>query len=569
MHRQSRMLRLKLGANPDSPPNPHRENIYAKCVDVTEEGSMALRKDIGKSCYWSWGDPEHRFDPDASGSFLRTINKALGLETESECRTPPPFESLKIPPPRLPPSFIRQWSLKGLSLDRLDRLRHAAGKSYRDLIRLRQGSLDRYPDGVLHLQSEADLKPLFASARRYGLVLVPFGGGTGVVGGTECLGPKNKPIVVVDLKSLDQLLALDAVSGTATFQAGVLGPRLESLLNGQGFTLGHFPQSFEFSTLGGWVATRSAGQNSTKYGKIEDMVVSLKVHTPKGILETRNVPASATGPSVKEILIGSEGLYGIITEATVKVQRSPEAEEGLAAFFPDFESGIHGIRRVMQNGLKPSVIRLSDPRETTLFGRTADNASFLLLVVEGTKEEVDRHMGPLRQILLESGGVPAPESFGVEWKKGRFELPYLRDDLLDRGLLIDTLETAAEWSRLDEIHRSMEKAFTKGKQREPLLFGCHLSHAYPDGASLYFTFIGKQRRGAELEQWNEIKTLATEVILKHGGTLSHHHGVGYDHRRWMKEEQSPLGLDVLRQVKQALDPDNLLNPEKLISKKTR
>lgn len=533
--------------------------------------------------YWGWGTLERKFDPEKRERLFKALEDKCGLYRNDEKQTPLSLADHKLSPSRLPKEFIQSWSKKGLSLEVDDRVIHSVGKSYRDLIRIRSGHSMHYPDGVLHLQNVSHLKKLYQESEKFHINLIPFGGGTGVVGGTECIGKNNNPVLIINLKKLNKLIHFDEMSQVATFQAGILGPELEKKLNAKGFTLGHFPQSFEFSTLGGWVATRSAGQNSTKYGKIEKMVQSLTLCSPKGEIITHAVPASATGPSIKDVLIGSEGIYGIITEVTVKVKPLPEKRKFVAAFFKDFSEAMHAIREIMQSGLVPSVIRLHDEKETELFNslslknqvyqkifqlwsqwkRLGNHPCFALLAVEGLAEEVHFQSEKIKKILKKHQGKLFQKSFEKKWHKERFELPYVRDDLLDYGYFIDTLETATPWSKIEKIYLEMHKAFQKKLKKEKLFIGTHLSHAYSDGASLYFTFIGKQRHGDEIKQWEEIKTLATDVIVTHGGALSHHHGIGYDHKRWMSKEQSPLGLEILREIKKDLDPETLLNPGKV------
>ncbi|HLD45437.1 MAG TPA: FAD-linked oxidase C-terminal domain-containing protein, partial [bacterium] len=341
--------------------------------------------------------------------------------------------------------------------------------------------------------------------------------------------------------------------------------------------------SFEFSTLGGWLATRSAGQNSTKYGKIENMVQSLVIHTPKGVIETHQVPASATGPSLKHLLLGSEGIYGIITEAVLKIHPLPQSQKFSCAFFENFEQGLTCVRTIMQADITPSVVRLSDADETSFFldlmlskkwqkkllphwfnfKGLGNHPCFMLISCEGQAAHTNFHLDKIRSLIRSTQGKLVPRKFAAKWKKDRFELPYLRDNLMDHGFFIDTLETAAPWSKLLGIYESMKLAFFEQKSHQ-LLMACHLSHAYKDGASLYFTFMGVQKRGHEIAQWEEIKNLATNVIMSQGGTLSHHHGVGYDHKKWMVQEETPVGIEVLKAIKKELDPEGLLNPGKVV-----
>lgn len=533
---------------------------------------------------WGWGDSERRYDPVKRDRFLDLLATDYGLLPSRRRLEPLPMSEFAVPRTKLASAFLKRWRGRGLSVERTDRILHACGKSYRDLVRMRDGSLERYPDAVLHLREAGDLDAFFADAAAENLSCVPFGGGTGVVGGTECVGGDSRPVVVIDTKALNALVSFDETSRTATFQAGILGPALEQTLNSRGFTLGHFPQSFEFSTLGGWVATRSAGQNSTKYGKIEHLVQSLTIHAPAGVIRTHAVPASATGPSFKELLVGSEGIYGVITEATLRVSPLPERERFLPVYFKTFEEGARVFRRLMQAGLKPSVLRLSDPGETGLFSKLAmttvierfaaplwlrlnglgEDACFALIAFEGGRHDVPVSVADASRLIREGGGVILNKNVGEKWKKERFDLPYLRDDLMDRGYFIDTLETAASWSKIQAIYDAMRDAFSEKRYGEKIVFGAHISHAYPDGASLYFTFIGAQERGAEIKQWERVKSTATEIIMDGGGALSHHHGIGSDHRRWMGREHSELTLRVFKGVKKNLDPQASLNPGKVI-----
>lgn len=537
--------------------------------------------------WWGWGDTGYELDQGLVRRARKAIRHALGISLTKK-QPAVAFDALSIPESRLSCEFIDHWSPKGLSLDPFDRLCHSTGKSYRDLLRLRTGNIERYPDAVLFLAREEDLPLVFHAAEREQITLIPFGGGTGVVGGTECTGPESSPIVVINLRRLNSLLALDEESQTATFQTGILGPELEQALRGRGYTLGHFPQSFEFSTLGGWIATRSAGQNSTYYGGIDRMLVALKMVSPKGMIHTLAVPASASGPSLPEILVGSEGVYGIITQATIRIHRLPETEQFVSAFFGDFRSARNAVRTIMQDGLCPSIIRLSDSEETAMlvgtsidsrlkrfllsswfaWKRLGNSPCLLILGSEGSEEEVVRTLIHCKKAIRLDGGKLIAKDLGRSWKRDRFQAPYLRDSLMDDGLLVETFETAAEWSRLEALYQAIRAVFDAREHEtgEKRILGCHLSHAYRDGASLYFTIIGKQREGSvgdRIREWQEIKTLATTVIAQHGGTLSHHHGIGTDHRPWMPGEKSALGIAVLQSIKRELDPQSLLNPGKL------
>lgn len=535
--------------------------------------------------WWGWGGEGESYPREKAEAFLRALLRALQLPMPEE--TPKiALEKIAVPSSRLSKIFVDKWSSRGLSLENRDRILHACGRSYRDLLRLRSGTIPRYPDGVLHLRKSEDLSEIFQDAAREKISLIPFGGGTGVVGGTECLADGNQPVLVIDLKGLNRLLSLDEVARTATFQAGVLGPELEKILNQHGMSLGHFPQSFEFSTLGGWVVTRSAGQNSTQYGKIEDMLESVTLCAPEGSLRTKPVPASATGPSLKELIVGSEGLYGIVTEAVVRIHRLPEFKRYVAALMPGFEAGAEAVRDFIQRGFAPSIVRLSDAEETSLsLGLLTDGSSFkemifrkwfgyregtsclLLIGLEGERPSVSHEAGEIARVLKKRGARLLPgNKTGAHWEKNRFRLPYLRDDLMDHGILIDTLETATEWPKITLLRRAVMDAIREvsAKDGTPILAGCHLSHAYAQGASLYFTLLGPQKKGDEMGQWERLKAAATDALMKNGGALSHHHGIGYDHRRWMAEEHGAFGIKILKKVKESFDPQGLLNPGKLL-----
>jgi alkyldihydroxyacetonephosphate synthase len=387
---------------------------------------------------------------------------------------------------------------------------------------------------------------------------------------------------------MNRVLDIDRTSHTAVVQSGIMGPDLERELNAHGFTLGHFPQSFEFSTLGGWVATRSAGQNSTKYGKIEQMVVSLRLVSPTGVLESPIVPADAAGPSLLQCLIGSEGTLGVITQAVVRLHPLPQNRAFSSYLFPDFAAGVDAVKKMLQADLRPAVLRLSDPQETALAlllaesqrpslkerlghlyvklrGFDLQNGALLLLILEGphslvTVAKKEAHKYARSGLYL--GSHP-----GRNWMKERFRHPYIRDDLLDRSVMVDTLETAAPWQKLPELYGAVRQALSDSilATAPGALVFCHLSHGYSDGASLYFIFMARQQPGQELEQWQTVKTAATEAILKHGGALSHHHGIGSMHKTWTATYLGQEGLSLLAELKKKFDPHNIMNPGKLLN----
>jgi alkyldihydroxyacetonephosphate synthase len=392
---------------------------------------------------------------------------------------------------------------------------------------------------------------------------------------------------------MDRVLDIDPQSGTARAEAGIAGPALEKALAEKCVTLGHTPQSFEFSTLGGWIAHRGAGQQSNRYGKAEDWLVAATLATPRGMLVTNSFPASAAGPRLVDLVAGSEGAFGVITDATFRVRALPAHFEDRAWLFHDFESGIAAIRRAVQDEIPVSMLRLSDADETAFYRALSDigarrspirflskkyldlrglddRAAALIASFEGTARSAASSRSRFHEIASELGAVALGRSPGRSWREGRFRAPYLRDPMLDRGLGVDTFETAATWAKLAGLHAAVREALGKTVAETapyPSARGivmCHLSHSYRDGASLYFTCIFPRALGEEIAQWRAIKNAATNAIMDRGGTLSHHHGVGEDHLPWIAREKGELGLDVLRAIKRALDPAGILNPGKLI-----
>jgi alkyldihydroxyacetonephosphate synthase len=418
---------------------------------------------------------------------------------------------------------------------------------------------------------------------------VPFGGGTSVVGGVEALRDGLTAAVTLDLARLDSL-EVDRRSLLATFGAGLPARTAEVRLQARGLTLGHFPQSYEFASIGGYVATRSAGQASTGYGRIDELTVGLRMVAPAGTVEVRPVPASAAGPSVRELLVGSEGTLGVITQATLSVRPAPPAREYLGWSFPSFAAGIEAFRDVEQSHASPDVMRLSDEEESAIglamsdTGSLANRAARAYLRVrghgtpclvitgfEGPEKEVARRASQCASILSSHGAVRLGRRPGRTWLRTRYFAPYLRDVLLDGGVLAETLETATIWSRLEELHDAVGDAL-RAALAEPgtrPLVACHVSHVYPAGASLYFTFMARAREGAELDQWRAAKQAASDAILDHGGTITHHHAVGHDHAAWMRREIGDLGLAALRAAKERFDPRGIMNPGKLLPPEQR
>lgn len=459
-----------------------------------------------------------------------------------------------------------------LSVADVDRLRHAGGKSTPDLLRRRAGEPQNAPDAVVFPADHAQVLALLSYCAEHGVAVVPFGGGTSVVGGVDPVRGQFDTVIALDLRRLDSLTDVDPISGTATLGAGLTGPQAEELLGRHGLSLGHFPQSFEFASIGGFAATRSSGQASAGYGRFDDMVERLVIATPQGTLDLGRAPASAAGPDLRELFVGSEGALGIITSVTVRVHPVPETVGYQAWSFPDFATGAAALRRVVQAGAAPTVMRLSDEAETGLnLARAAEvganpvSGCLAITTFEGSAAHVAARSSEAHALFAAAGGTALGEAPAQQWEHGRFAAPYLRDALLDVGVLCETLETATSWADLADLKAKVTGALMDalGAQGTPALVMCHISHTYPTGASLYFTVVAKQLDDP-IAQWRIAKSAASEAMVASGATITHHHAVGADHRRWMSAEIGDLGVRVLRAVKRELDPTAVLNPGKLV-----
>ncbi|HEX2160689.1 MAG TPA: FAD-binding oxidoreductase [Thermoleophilaceae bacterium] len=536
--------------------------------------------------WWGWGRDEDAIElPPAAAELLRG---ELGLSGD-ERGARVALDEVQLAPARLGERARRALEdIVGASAvmdGREARVAHAAGRGYPDLVRLRAGDARGAPDAVALPSESAQLAPLLAACAEHRVAVIPFGGGTSVVGGVEALPGEHHAAVTLDLSRLDAVIDVDARSLTATVEPGIFGPALERQLGGSGLTLGHFPQSFEYSTVGGWVATRSAGQASTGYGRIDELVEAVRCTTPAGELATLDVPASAAGPSLRELVVGSEGVLGVISAATLRVRPAPAEQRYEAWSLPSFEAGAEAFRDLAQIGATPDVARLSDEDETRLTmalgssGGLAEKAGKLYLRAfgsadgciaftgfDGRADDIARRRGRTAEILRAHGAVALGTRPGRSWLRGRFAAPYLRDELMDRGVMVETLETATTWSNLQRLYAAVGGALrtSLAEGGTPPAVMCHISHLYPSGASLYFTFVAGQRRGEEIAQWRAAKTAACDAIAATGGTITHHHAVGTDHRAWMASEVGELGVDVLRAVKARVDPAGIMNPGKLL-----
>ena len=484
----------------------------------------------------------------------------------------------------IPPSHLELHQL--INDDPLQRLCHARGQSLPDWVALRSGRISVFPDGVAFPSSSADIAELITYGKRTNATLIPYGGGTSVVGHINPLS-RNRPVITVNMRHMNKLKQFDETSLLATFGAGVSGPELEAQLRALGYTMGHFPQSFELSTLGGWIATRSSGQQSLGYGRIEDLFAGGTLISPEGPLQLLPHPASAAGPDLGQIVLGSEGRMGFITEAAVRVTPLPELEEFHALFFPDFEQGFAAVRQIMQNKIPLSMLRLSTALETettlALAGHerlinlleqmlslrsVSETKAMLLIGFTGVERIVKAAQKTAFFISRSHNAVHVGRQFGKQWHKGRFRTPYLRNTLWDLGYAIDTLETAVSWESVPRVINELEKAIHDAldKWDERVHVFTHLSHMYPQGASIYTTMIFRIAPDPDetLHRWAEIKSAASQVIVNNKGTISHQHGVGTDHAPYLKAEKGELGIALLKNVFEKIDPQGIMNSGKLL-----
>jgi alkyldihydroxyacetonephosphate synthase len=473
-----------------------------------------------------------------------------------------------------------------VSLEAKDRILHARGQSFPDWVAMRSGRIGQVPDGVVFPTCDEDVVHSIRFAKESGAVIIPYGGGTSVVGHINPSTP-DYPVLSIDLTRMNRLRYLDEKGLLATFDAGITGSDLEAHLRAKGFTLGHYPQSFEYSTLGGWIATRSSGQQSMGYGRIEALFAGGTVETPEGRMDLPVFPASAAGPDLKQIILGSEGRFGIITSAVVRITPLPAREDFHAVFFPSWESGFEAVQKIVQSNLNLSMLRYSTPAETITTLQLAGHENLIgilerLLRMRGVKEEKcmlligfwgnDSVYKAVRRETLEIagsfGGVHVGRTFGDQWHKSRFRTPYLRNTLWELGYGIDTLETALPWSRVDKTIHGIVEAIENAasSEGENVHVFSHLSHLYPIGSSIYTTYLFRLKLDLEktLEMWRKMKEAASRVIVENQGTISHQHGVGLDHAVYLAAEKGEIGMEVLRGLCHQMDPDGLMNPGKLV-----
>ena len=524
--------------------------------------------------FWGWGYADRFPDDDARRALASQVGAVLGVDLA--LRAPPRLAGVKIAAPRFtPPAAIAAVG----SCDLEDRVTHTYGRGYRDLVRGFNGDFASAPDWVLHPKTERDVQAILEHASRARVAVIPYGGGTSVVGGVEGrdLGTYNG-VVSLDMRAMGRVLEVDPISRAARIQAGALGPSLEAQLAPHGLTLRHFPQSFEHSTLGGWIATRAGGHFATLHTHIDDLVESVRMVTPAGIFATRRLPGSGAGPSPDRLALGSEGILGVLTEAWVRVHPRPLWRASASVSFAAFDDAVAAVRAIAQSGLFPTNCRLLDAREALLHGVAPDGSSVLLLGFESADHALEPWMERALEIAHAAGGVcrePARYAAGGEkppsgaasvWRQAFFDAPYVQSALVSLGVVADTFETACTWDRFPALHKAVKSAVIGAMKRVAGagVVTCRFTHVYPDGPAPYYTFLAPGRPGEELSQWEAIKRAASDALVDNGATITHHHAVGRLHRPWYDRERPDTFALALRAAKLALDPAGILNPGVLI-----
>ena len=522
--------------------------------------------------HFGWGREGEGLTPAEEASVLARVAQRFGPPASPEIK-PPALADLKLDPPRLDPPA----SLPFCSTELYDRAAHTYGKSFPDYARGLIGDYTNAPDVVAYPRTGEEVAAVLDWAGGAQASVTPFGGGSSVVGGVESRrdGARYKAAVTIDLRELGRVLEVDETSRAARIEAGVFGPALEAQLRPHGLTLRHFPQSFECSTLGGWIATRSGGHFATLYTHIDDLVESLRVVTPKGVMETRRLPGSGAGPSPDRLLIGSEGILGVITEAWMRLQARPRFRRGGAVHFADFFAAASALRAVSQAGLYPANCRILDPQEAQNTGASDGSAALMVLAFESGDHPVEPWMARALECCADHGGKPEQaeradahrDGAAGAWRNAFIRMPYARERLVARGIIGDTFETAITWERFEAFHDTVkaatERAIVEATGRTGQVT-CRCTHVYPDGPAPYFTFQAAGRHGELSAQWHTIKSAGLDAMIESGGTVTHHHAVGRDHRPWYDRQRPPLFAAALKAAKAAVDPQGLLNPGVLL-----
>ena len=555
--------------------------------------------DVKHMKWWGWGVEGVSFHHEDKPAFRPFLIKIIDLDVNTPPVSPMSLDDLPIPALLISDQLLAELTdavgADNVVQDDLDRMVHTYGKSARDLLRIRAGDIPRAPDVVVYPGNEAEVQLIVDRAVAADAVIIPYGGGTSFSGSLSVPEDETRPVISLDLGRLNQLIDIDEESGLARIQAGAPGPDLEEQLGARGWVLGHYPDSFTHSTLGGWVATRSSGMQSDKYGDISDIARGMRVVMPGKVLEVRPIPATSTGPSVREMVLGSEGRLGVITEVTVQVRRIPEVRVILGYLFPSWEAGLAAMQEISTSDAHPSITRVSDAKETTFSFATRKKSSKIsissliskglmkvlerrgwklnevclsFIGYEGGKAHVARQKKIVKDIIGKHGGILVGKGPGELYDQKKFDTPYIRDFLLDRGAIADVSDTAAPWSKLMPLYTNVmaaaEKAFAQVGVTGWIM--CHLSHSYYSGACLYFTFGFKHDGVDPLGQYERVKNAIQQTFVDSGGTLSHHHAVGTEHAAWLEQDISAPGIHMIDGLLSSMDPGRNFNPGKIIAK---
>jgi alkyldihydroxyacetonephosphate synthase len=555
--------------------------------------------DVKHMKWWGWGVEGVSFHHENKPAFRPFVINAIDLDVNTAPAAPMSLDDLAIPAPLIGDQLLAELTdavgAENAAQDDLDRIVHTYGKSARDLLRVRAGDIPRVPDVVVYPGNEAEVQLIVDRAVAADAVIIPYGGGSNISGSLHAPEDETRPVISLDLGRLNQVIDIDEDSGLARIQAGTQGPDLEEQLAVRGWTLGHFPDSFTHSTLGGWVATRSSGMQSDKYGDISDIARGMRVVMPGKVLEIRPLPHTSTGPSVREMVLGSEGRLGVITEVTVQVHRIPEVRLILGYLFPSWEAGLAAMQEISTSDAHPSITRVSDAKETAFSfatrkksgrisissliskgmmkvlqrrGWKLDEVCLSFIGYEGGKAHVARQKAIVKDIVSRHGGIVVGKGPGELYDQKKFDTPYIRDFLLDRGAIGDVSETAAPWSKLLPLYTNVLAAAEKVYAHLGVAgwIMCHLSHSYHSGACLYFTFAFKHDGVDPLGQYEPLKNAIQQAFVDSGGTLSHHHAVGTEHAAWLEQDISAAGVHMIDGLFTAMDPGRNLNPGKIIPK---
>jgi alkyldihydroxyacetonephosphate synthase len=555
--------------------------------------------DVKHMKWWGWGVEGVGFHHEDKPAFRPFVLNAIDLDVNTTPTSPVSLDDLPIPTPMINDQLLAELTevvgAENVAQDDLDRIVHTYGKALRDLLRIRAGDIPRVPDVVIYTGNEAEVRLIVDCAVAADAVIIPYGGGSNISGSLHAPDDETRPVISLDLGRMNQVIDIDQESGLARIQAGAQGPDLEEQLGAKGWVLGHYPDSFTHSTLGGWVATRSSGMQSDKYGDISDIARGMRVVMPGKVLEIRPLPHTSTGPSVREMVLGSEGRLGVITEVTVQVHRIPEVRVILGYLFPSWESGLAAMQEISTSDAHPSITRVSDGKETAFSfatrkkstgisissliskglmrvlqrrGWNLDEICLSFIGYEGGKAHVARQKKIVKDIVGKHGGILVGKGPGALYDQKKFDTPYIRDFLLDRGAIGDVSETAAPWSKLLPLYKNVIAAAEKvyAQLGVPGWIMCHLSHSYHSGACLYFTFAFKHDGVDPLGQYEPLKNAIQQAFVDSGGTLSHHHAVGTEHAAWLEQDISAPGVHMIEGLFSAMDPNSNFNPGKIIAK---